>query len=47
MPSPSITGSPAMAAAMIGSMALEPPISAEISADIFTPAVSSTARMAR
>ncbi len=47
MPSPSMTGRPACAAVMIGSMALEPPISAEIVAAKVMPLVASTARMAR
>ena len=47
MPSPSTTGRPACAAVMIGAMAFEPPISAEIIAAILVPAASSTARMAR
>ncbi len=47
MPSPSTTGRPANAAVMIGAIAFAPPISAAISAAIFVPDASSTARIAR
>ena len=47
MPSPSTTGRPAVAAVRIGSIELEPPISAEMSAATLTPAASSTPRSAR